>query len=49
VKTAKNEISDWMYVENKKLIGGYTIRVLRDNMPPEERREFERSVPFTLD
>ena len=26
----KADISDWMYVENGKLVGGFTIRVLRD-------------------
>jgi len=47
VKT--QEISDWMYVDNGKLVGGYTIRVLRDAVPPEKRREFDRSVPFTIE
>jgi uncharacterized protein YegJ (DUF2314 family) len=43
------QISDWMYVEKGKLVGGYTLRVLRDAMPPLERAEFDRSVPFTVD
>jgi uncharacterized protein YegJ (DUF2314 family) len=46
---ASGEISDWMYVENGKLIGGYTLRVLRDGMSPAERAEFDKSVPFTVD
>ena len=27
--TVAAKISDWMYVENRKLVGGYTMRVLR--------------------
>jgi uncharacterized protein YegJ (DUF2314 family) len=43
------QISDWMYVENGKLVGGYTLRVLRDAMTPQERADFDRSVPFVVD
>lgn len=34
-------ISDWFYIKNGKLIGGYTIRVLRDRMTPSQRRDFD--------
>jgi uncharacterized protein YegJ (DUF2314 family) len=43
------KISDWMFVENGKLVGGYTLRVLRDAMSPVERAEFDRSVGFTVE
>ncbi|QEL13691.1 YegJ family protein [Limnoglobus roseus] len=43
------KISDWMYIENKKLVGGYTLRALRDAMPPAERAEMDKSLPFTVD
>ena len=43
------QISDWMYVEDGKLVGGYTLRVLRDAMTPQERADFDKSVPFTVD
>jgi len=43
------KISDWMFVENHKLVGGYTIRVLRDAMPEAERADFDKSVPFQVD
>ena len=49
VKIAPNEISDWMYVEGGKLIGGYTIRMIRDNMPPGERQKFDRSTGLIID
>lgn len=44
-----SQISDWMFVENGKLVGGYTIRVLRDSMSPKERAEFDRNAPFVVD
>jgi uncharacterized protein YegJ (DUF2314 family) len=43
------EISDWMYVDGEKLVGGFTIRVLRDRVPEHERREFDRGFPFKMD
>jgi len=43
------EIADWMYVQDGKLVGGYTVRVARDKMPPEERAKWDRTVPFRLD
>jgi uncharacterized protein YegJ (DUF2314 family) len=49
VDVAKAKISDWMYLEKGKLIGGYTIRALRDSQSPAERAEFDRSVPFKFD
>lgn len=43
------QVSDWMYIEDKKLMGGYTIRLLYHRMPAKERQEFDRSVSFTID
>ena len=42
------EISDWMYVDNGKLVGGYTVRVLRDRLSSSDRAEFDRTMPFTV-
>jgi uncharacterized protein YegJ (DUF2314 family) len=42
-------ISDWMFVESGKLVGGYTIRVLRDGLSGKERKELDGSLPFTID
>ncbi|EDM34819.1 hypothetical protein PBAL39_02945 [Pedobacter sp. BAL39] len=36
------DISDWMYVEDGKLRGGYTIRVLRDQMSDQEKKTFDQ-------
>ncbi|HEV8071908.1 MAG TPA: DUF2314 domain-containing protein [Planctomycetaceae bacterium] len=46
---APAEISDWMYIENRKLVGGETIRVLRDSVSPSERAELDKSVNFIVE
>jgi len=43
------EISDWMFIDHAKLVGGYTLRVLRDRLSPADRAEFDRSVPFQVE
>jgi uncharacterized protein YegJ (DUF2314 family) len=49
VSVESSKISDWMFVENGKLVGGYTLRVLRASMSASERADFDKSVPFTID
>lgn len=44
-----NEISDWMYVDNGRLVGGFTVRVLRARMSKTKGDEFDQSVPFVID
>ena len=39
-------ISDWMYVDNGVLVGGYTTRVIRERMTPEERKEYDARAPY---
>jgi uncharacterized protein YegJ (DUF2314 family) len=41
IEVAKSRISDWMFIENGFLHGGYTIRVLRSRMSETERKAFE--------
>ena len=43
------DVSDWMYVEIGKLVGGYSSRVLRDNLSATERAEFDKSMPYSFD
>jgi len=45
----RERVSDWMYVENGKLVGGYTLRVLRDRMSAAERKKFDASLPFKIE
>jgi uncharacterized protein YegJ (DUF2314 family) len=42
-------ISDWMIIENGRLIGGYTIRAIRDSLPREEWAEFDRQTGLYID
>ncbi len=49
VSARPTEISDWMYVDHGKLVGGYTVRVLRDRLSPADRAEFDRSMPFKVE
>jgi uncharacterized protein YegJ (DUF2314 family) len=58
IKTAKlkqrvtidpDKISDWMYIENGKLVGGFTIRALHERLSPEERKEMEKTLPFKFE
>jgi uncharacterized protein YegJ (DUF2314 family) len=44
----KERISDWMYVDRGRLVGGYTIRVLRAGMSDAERQAFDESLPFEI-
>ena len=41
-----DEISDWSYVENGQLVGGYTIRVLYAELSPEEKQDLEKRADF---
>jgi uncharacterized protein YegJ (DUF2314 family) len=43
------DISDWMYVENGVLRGGYTLRVLLDKMSPETRQKMMADMGFRLE
>ena len=42
VKIESDRISDWMYLENSELKGGYTIKLLRLRMTDKEREEFDK-------
>ena len=38
---ARDDVSDWVVVDDGKLVGGYTMRVLRSRLPPDERAAFD--------
>lgn len=40
VTVTPEELSDWMYIDGNRVVGGYTLRVLHYQSPPEEQREF---------
>lgn len=49
INVDNKDISDWMYVENGKLFGGYTIRVLRNRMSETEREQFDAESGMEID
>jgi len=49
VSVNPNEISDWLFVDNGKLVGGYTIRVLYKDLPPDRKKEFETQADFKIE
>lgn len=42
VLVPKYKVSDWLYGDQGVLKGGYTIRVIRDNMTPQKRKQFDK-------
>jgi uncharacterized protein YegJ (DUF2314 family) len=49
VSVNPDEISDWAYVDNGKLVGGYTIRVHYNELTPAQKKEFQREADFKLE
>jgi uncharacterized protein YegJ (DUF2314 family) len=49
VEVHMEQISDWMFVQDGKLVGGYTSRVLRNRMSVQQRREMDASVPYSFE
>ena len=48
VSVNPDEITDWSYVQNGQLIGGYTIRVLFAEMSSDEKQQFEKQADFHI-
>ncbi len=49
LKISIDDVIDWMFVENKRLIGGYSIRVARSMMDEQDRQKFDKSLFFFID
>ncbi|HEX4202564.1 MAG TPA: DUF2314 domain-containing protein [Chthoniobacterales bacterium] len=49
VSVNPNEISDWVYFNNGKLVGGYTIRAHYNELTPKQKKEFDRSADFRME
>ena len=39
-------LSDWMYVDDGKIVGGFTTRLLRSRMSPDERKKSDAELPY---
>lgn len=49
ITIAREDIVDWMIVENGKLIGGYTIRLAVSHMSPEEKQRFLETLDYSIE
>jgi uncharacterized protein YegJ (DUF2314 family) len=49
VSVKPNEISDWLYIDHGKLVGGYTVRVQYNELSPKEKQEFDRAADFKIE
>ena len=41
-----SQITDWMYIEDGYLVGGFTTKIIRERMNPSERNAFDTSAPY---
>jgi uncharacterized protein YegJ (DUF2314 family) len=48
VSVNPNEISDWLYVHDGQLVGGYTLRVLLTELSPAEKEDFLKRAGFQI-
>lgn len=49
LRVVRDDISDWMYAKDGKLQGGYTIKVIYNNLDEKEKKEFQESFPFEIE
>lgn len=49
IGVSEDDITDWLIIENNRLIGGYTIRAIRDKMSRAHRELFESTINFKID
>lgn len=49
VEVERDKVSDWMYICNHKLVGGYTMMVLYSKMSPAEKEEFKKNLGFDIE
>jgi uncharacterized protein YegJ (DUF2314 family) len=49
VEVQLGQISDWMFVQDGKLVGGYTSRVLRRRMTAQQRQDLDAHIPYSYE
>ena len=49
VLVARHDVSDWVAVDDGRLVGGYTMRVIRARLPAEERANFDAQNGFRVE
>ena len=48
-EVSPSDIQDWMIVDDGRLLGGYSMRVLAERMSDDERAAMEKQMGFTID
>jgi uncharacterized protein YegJ (DUF2314 family) len=49
VKITRDQITDWMVIQDGKVKGALTTRVLLTKMTPKQKKAFLRSMPFAFE
>jgi uncharacterized protein YegJ (DUF2314 family) len=49
VTVAPGDVTDWMFLKDGKLIGGYTTRVLYARLSPVDKAEFDKHAEFKIE
>jgi uncharacterized protein YegJ (DUF2314 family) len=44
-----DEITDWLFIENGKLVGGFTVRAHYKLMSPADKAEFKQHADFKIE
>ena len=42
----KEQVTDWMYLDNGYLVGGYTVKAVRAGLSASERAQFDAGAPY---
>jgi uncharacterized protein YegJ (DUF2314 family) len=48
VEIPGERVTDWKYIQHDVLVGGYTIRVLRNRMREDERKAMDSQLDFRI-
>lgn len=49
ITVVRDHLSDWMYVDNGRLVGGFTIRALRERLAAKQRSDFDATLPYAIE
>jgi uncharacterized protein YegJ (DUF2314 family) len=49
VTVPRERVSDWLAVDDGKLVGGYSLRLQRARLPADKRAEFDASISFVIE
>lgn len=44
----RDRVSDWLAIHDGVLVGGYTMRVIRSRLSPEEQRQFDEMTGYRI-